>query len=150
MSTGSKNFKERTPWPIWLWLFLLFLAASLALAFWAALGTRWGAVTGLVQLLLLLFASTRTPLEIEVSEEGLRVGPAHIEHRYLGIVEVLSEEQMRQWRGPLADPAAFVALRFWVATGVKVEVKDPKDPVPYWLISSKKAQPLMAALLKQG
>lgn len=107
-------------------------------------------MTGLVQLLLLLFASARTPLEIEVNERELRVGPARIEHRYLGIVEVLSEEQMRQWRGPLADPAAFMALRFWVATGVKVEVKDPKDPVPYWLISSKKAQPLMAALLKQG
>ena len=146
MSKSSRKFKERTPWPIWLWAFLLFLAATLALAFWAALGTRWGEIIGLIQLLGLLLISQRTPLEIEVSEAELRVGSAHIARRFLGKVESLNAEQMRQWRGPLADPAAFMALRFWIATGVKIELNDPKDPTPYWLFSSKKAQPLLAAL----
>ncbi len=146
MSQSSKEFRERSPWPIWLWSFLLFLAATLALAFWAALGTRWGEITGLVQLLGLLLISQRSPLEIEVSEEELRVGSAHIPRRFLGKVESLNAEQMRQARGPLADPAAFIALRFWIATGMKIEINDPKDPTPYWLFSSKKAQPLLAAL----
>ena len=146
MSKNSKIFRERSPWPFWLWSFLLFLAATLALAFYAALGTRWGELTGLIQLLGLLFISQRTPLEIQVSEGELRVGSAHIERRFLGLVEALNAEQMRQWRGPLADPAAFMALRFWIATGVKIEINDSKDPTPYWLISSKKAQPLLAAL----
>ena len=146
MSQSSKEFKERTPWPIWLWSFLLFLAATLALAFWAALGTRWGEIIGLIQLFGLLLISQRTPLAIEVSEGELRVGSAHIPRRFLGKVESLNAEQMRQWRGPLADPAAFMALRFWIATGVKIELNDPNDPTPYWLFSSKKAQPLLAAL----
>lgn len=149
MAESSKTFKERTPWPIWLWAFLLFLAATLALAFWAALGTRWGEITGLIQLLGLLLISQRTPLEIEVSEKELRVGSAHIERGFLGKIEPLNAEQMRQWRGPLADPAAFMALRFWISTGIKIEINDVKDPTPYWLISSKKAQPLMAALSKK-
>jgi Protein of unknown function (DUF3093) len=146
MSKHAEIFKERSPWPIWLWLFLLFLATTLALAFWAALGTRWGWITMLVQFVGLLFLSQRTVLTIEVTAEQLQVGRAHIDRKYLGAITVLSAEEMRQWRGPLSDPAGFMALRFWIARGVKVEINDPKDPTPYWLISSKKAQPLAAAL----
>jgi hypothetical protein len=149
MSTIAPKFREHSPWPIWLWLFLLFLAASLALAFWAALGNRWGAITGLVQVLGLLALSQRSALMIEVSDTQLRVGSARIERKFLGSVEALSSDQMRQWRGPLSDPASFMALRFWIPTGVKIEIKDPKDPTPYWLISSKKAQPLLAALSEE-
>jgi hypothetical protein len=43
-----------------------------------------------------------------------------------------------------------MALRFWISRGVKIEIKDPKDATPYWLISSKKAQPLADALLARG
>jgi hypothetical protein len=32
--------------------------------------------------------------------------------------------------------------------GVKVEVKDANDPVPYWLISSKHAEKLVSAINK--
>lgn len=146
----SANFKERTPWPIWLWLFLLFLSTSLALAFWAALGTRWGWITELIQLLGLIYLSQSTLLEIEVRGEELIVNEAHIELKYLGKIEPLSADEMRQWRGPLSDPASYMALRFWISTGVKIELKDPNDRTPYWLLSSKKAQPLAAALSQIG
>ena len=139
-------FKERSPWPIWLWLFLAFLAASLALAIWAALGTRWGWITALVQLLALLFLSQKSALHVEVSDKFLNVGKAQIERKFLGKIEVLSADEMRRWRGPLSDPASYMALRFWIPTGVKIEINDPNDPTPYWLVSSKKAQPLAAAL----
>ena len=144
-----KNFTERSPLPIWLWLFLLFLAATLALAFWAALGNRWGAITGLVELLLLFYTSQRSTLEIEVTPEEFRVGSAHIERKFLGEIQALSPEEMRKWRGPLSDPACYMALRFWIPGGVKIAINDPKDKTPYWLISSKKAQPLVAALLER-
>ena len=143
----EKTFNERSPWPIWLWLLLLFLSASLALAVWAALGTRWGAITMLVQLLGFIYLSQSTVLAVEVTVDQLQVGRASIDRTFLGKIEVLSSEQMRQFRGPLADPAGYMALRFWIATGVKIEITDPNDPTPYWLVSSKKAQPLMAALL---
>jgi len=142
----NSSFKERSPWPIWLWLFLLFLAASLALAFWAALGTRWGWITMLIEFLGLLFISQRSALTIEVTDAELRVGEAKIERKFLGVVEILSAEEMRKWRGPLSDPASYMALRFWIPAGVKIEINDPADPTPYWLVSSKKAQPLAAAL----
>ncbi|MEJ0014508.1 MAG: DUF3093 domain-containing protein [Actinomycetota bacterium] len=145
--SSNTNYKERVPWPIWLWLFLLFLAASLALAFWAALGTRWAAITMLLQLLGLLYLSQSSLLVIEVTDKELKVGNAHIDRQYLGTIEVLTPDQMRQWRGPLSDPAGFMELRFWISRGVKIEIKDPSDSTPYWLVSSKKAQPLADALL---
>ncbi len=146
MSKRPVVFRERTPWPIWLWLFLLFLAATLSLACWAALGTRWGWITMLTASFGLIYLSQSTVLTIEVTEELFRVGSAHIDRKFLGAVTELSAQEMRQWRGPLSDPACYMALRFWIARGVKIEIHDPKDPTPYWLISSKKAQPLTAAL----
>ena len=101
----------------------------------------------LAQLLGLIYLSQITVLEVEVTVDQLRVGRASIHRKFLGNIEVLSSEQMRQLRGPLADPAGYMALRFWIATGVKIEINDQNDPTPYWLVSSKKAQPLMAALL---
>ena len=101
----------------------------------------------LLQVLGLLYLSQSTLLIIEVSDKQLNVGKAHIDRKYLGAIEVLTSEQMREWRGPLSDPAGFMELRFWISCGVKIEIKDPKDPTPYWLISSKKAQPLADALL---
>ena len=100
----------------------------------------------IVQFIGLLVLSQRTILTVEVTNEQLKVGSAHIDRKYLGTITALTAEQMRQLRGPLSDPAGYMALRFWLSRGVKVEINDPNDPTPYWLISSKKAQPLAAAL----
>jgi len=54
--------------------------------------------------------------------------------------------QFLRLRGPDADPAAFNASRYWVKTGVKVELKDKADPTPYWLISSRKPKALAKCL----
>jgi hypothetical protein len=37
-------------------------------------------------------------------------------------------------------------LDFWVTTGVKIEIKDPADPTPYWLVSAEEAAALATAL----
>jgi hypothetical protein len=51
-------------------------------------------------------------------------------------------------RGRDADPAAFLALRFWQPHGVRIDIKDDRDPTPYWLVSSKKSQELAQRLKK--
>ena len=66
--------------------------------------------------------------------------------KYIKKVVLLERDQFLKIRGAQADPAAFNATRFWVTTGVKVEIKDRKDPTPYWLISSRKAKYLSKAL----
>lgn len=144
----SPSFKERTPWPIWLWLFLLFLAGSLSLAIWAALGNSWALISTLVQFLGLLYLSQSTVLAISVDEDSLHVGNATLERRYITALTPLSASEMAKIRGPLANPSAYLALRFWISTGVKIEFSDPHDQTPYWLVSSKKAHQLADALMK--
>ena len=152
MSTSAHNspvvFKERASWPIWLWAFLLFLSGSLSIAIWAALGNTWAEVSMLTQLVGLLFLSQSTPLEIEVTADLLRVGPARIERKYISGVTSLTSEEMRILRGPKINTAAYMQIRFWISTGVKITISDPQDPTPYWLVSSKKAPQLAGALNK--
>ena len=152
MSTSAHNspvvFKERASWPIWLWVFLLFLSGSLSIAIWAALGNTWAEVSMLTQLVGLLFLSQSTPLEIEVTADLLRVGPARIERKYISGVTSLTSEEMRILRGPKINTAAYMQIRFWISTGVKITISDPQDPTPYWLVSSKKARQLAGALNK--
>ena len=142
----SQNFKEKIAWPFWLWLFLLFLAASLALAFWAALGNLWAALSMIVQLLGLLLLSRKSLLEVSVEGDWLHVGRAKIDRTFIVQTTDLDSVAMRALRGPRADPASYVQIRFWIPAGIKIEISDPEDSTPYWLVSSKKAQLLAAAL----
>ena len=143
----SQKLHWRDPWPFWLWLFLLFLAASLSLAVEAALGNFAAIAVSVIQLLLLIWASLSTPLRIEVSDEKIRVGRAVIERRFIAAVRELDSKEMALTRGRDADPRCWMALRFWVGTGVKIEINDPKDPTPYWLVSTKKAAAVATALM---
>ena len=83
---------------------------------------------------------------IEVVDGELRIKRAHIPLKYLGDTEVIFKENFGYERTRGADPAAFFAITFWISKGLKVAVKDDRDPTPYWLISTKRATELAAAI----
>ena len=132
--------------PIWLLAFIFFLLGSLALSIWAAFDNRAGLIALILALTALPFINHATLMKISVSSTELRVGRAHIELAYLGPAQVLTIDQMRLTRGRDADPAAYLALRFWQPRGVKIEINDARDLTPYWLISSKNPKGLVEAL----
>jgi hypothetical protein len=45
-----------------------------------------------------------------------------------------------------ADARAHLVLKPYIATAVEIELDDPDDAVPYWLVSSRKPALLAAAL----
>jgi len=139
-------YQETVRPPIWVLAFLFFLLGSVALSIWAAFDNR----AGLIALILAIAAppviNNAMLLRISVDTKELRVGPAHIERQYLGEAVSLTIDQMRLTRGRDADPAAYLALRFWQPRGVKIGVQDGRDATPYWLISSRKANDLAQAL----
>lgn len=49
--------------------------------------------------------------------------------------------------GRQLDPAAYVVHRAWVGPMVLLVLDDPDDPTPYWLISSRRPDRVLAALL---
>ncbi|MDX6354043.1 MAG: hypothetical protein QOF98_946, partial [Streptomyces sp.] len=50
------------------------------------------------------------------------------------------------WRQYKADPRAFMLLRSYVPTALKVTVIDPTDPTPYLYLSTRTPQRLAEAL----
>jgi len=140
-------FFERCGWTIQLWLFLIFMAASLTLAVWAALGDFWAGGTLLGQLLLLLVLRCRSRLLVRVNDHWLFVGKAKIERRFITSASPLGRNALQKRLGPDADPAAYLATRFWIHTGVLIQIDDPQDRTPYWIVSSKKPSLLTEALL---
>jgi hypothetical protein len=101
---------------------------------------------------LLVAAGTLTALVatapvIEVAGGRLRAGKAQVAVDLLGEVTTMDDaEAMRTALGPALDARAFVCLRAWARTGVQVELKDPLDPTPYWLLSTRRPRELAAAL----
>lgn len=87
-----------------------------------------------------------TAPRIQVSETSLSVGKASIPLEFIGEVVVYAgPEATAQLRTKL-DARAWLMIRGWVHTLVKVEVVDPRDPTPYWLLSSRRPQALADAI----
>ena len=83
---------------------------------------------------------------IKVDETTLQVGNACIARKYLGEVRAVSSEESFSERGPKLNARAFTKFQPSVKTLVKVEVKDPNDPTPYWLFSSRRGAEIVDRL----
>lgn len=144
----SLPYSEVLTPPIWLLAFVLFLFSSIALSVWAALGDNAGLATFIALCVALVIIRNKVAMKIQILQGKLHIGQAHIDLKYIGEVRALSIDEMRLTRGRDADTAAFLALRFWQPRGVKIEIKDERDPTPYWLVSSKNSEKLAKALKK--
>ena len=135
--------------PIWVLAFIYFMFLSLVIAIWAALDTTATIVALAIATLAIPFIARSLTSRILIDQNELRIDKAHIELKYLGKVTVLDSSAMRLLRTRDADPAAFLAIKFWSSKGIKIEVNDPRDSTPYWLITSKRGEKLAASLTKQ-
>lgn len=124
----------------------MFHASTLLALLVAGLGP-WAVVIGAVVVaitvaVLVSYGSAR----IVVSGDDLVAGRARIPLRLLAAPRALDAEQTRARTGPLADARAYLFLRPYVAQSVVVEVTDPRDPAPYWLLSTRRPDRLAEAL----
>jgi hypothetical protein len=85
-------------------------------------------------------------LAIRADRAGLEVGSAHLDAAHIGTVTPLDRAAFRASLGPDADARAWLRTRPYVDGGVRVDVNDPSDPVPYWLVSCRRPDALAAAL----
>ena len=141
-------FREVIRPPLWVLAFIYFLFLSLVIAIWAALDNRSALISWIAATLGIIAIAIRWRTEITVDDKELRIGGAHIELKYLKEVSALSAQEMRLMRTRDADPAAFLALAFWIPAGVKIVLNDHRDSVPYWLISVRKSEELTRTLYR--
>ncbi|TAL23797.1 MAG: DUF3093 domain-containing protein [Frankiales bacterium] len=83
---------------------------------------------------------------VAVVDGVLHVPGARIPVDALGGVTPLDRDATRQVRGPLAEPLAFVTTRPWLPASVRLQVEDPDDDTPYWLVGTRRPQELAAAV----
>jgi hypothetical protein len=140
------KFREVIRPPLWLMAFIYFLALSLGIAIWAAMTTMIAAVVMALLTAVTILIYFTSSLVIEVDDRELRVGKAHIDKKFCGEVIVLTPKQMSLQRTREADPAAYLAIRFWTSHGVKIVIIDGRDQTPYWLVTSKRGDALTKAL----
>jgi hypothetical protein len=94
---------------------------------------------------LITVLALNTPV-ISLDDEWLRAGRARIRRELVGVAIALNADDMRAARGRSLDARAYLCIRGWLPLGVKVMLRDPDDPTPYWLISSRRPERLVSAL----
>ena len=143
---GGVFFSERltVPW-VW-WLLAVLFAVSVLFAVGLYVGPVWGVGVAVASLLVAagIFASAAVAISVDAQE--IRVGRAVIEHRYIGGARALDAVETRSRSDLRADARAHLVLRPYVSTAVEITLDDPADPVPYWLISTRRPTELAAAL----
>lgn len=142
----GKTYFEQISWGIWNWLFISILCASIYLAIWAPLGNTPALIFTLISIFGFYYLSLKMQTTTFIEGNYLYVNNAKIDLKYIRSATALNENEFKKAAGVDADPAAFIALNFWIKTGVKVELNDKNDPTPYWLISSKRASELAKLL----
>ena len=140
------RYRERLSVPVLWWLLAAGFALSLLVGIGAYLGPVWGIGAAAASLLIACGLFVRAAVLIVVDSQAIRIGRAEIEHRYIVGCRPLDSEATRRRAGVEADARAHLVLRPYIATAVEITLADPADPVPYWLISSRRPDGLAAAL----
>ncbi len=141
----ESTYRERL-WPA-LWVFLatalvipasllVFLPISLPVGALVAV-LLYGAVVA-----VLLF----TTATIEVTGTDLQAGRARMPRNVVSRAQAFEGAEATAERGVRLDARAWLLLRGWIPGVVRIELDDPSDPTPYWLVSSRNPAALARAL----
>ncbi|MER5292931.1 DUF3093 domain-containing protein [Streptomyces pharetrae] len=146
MQLSATSYDERltAPRSWWLISFLVGLSMALILLPFGTLPMLGGLVGGTA--VAAVAASSYGSLRIRVVGGSLIAGEAKIPVTALGEAHVLDPEEARAWRTYKADTRAFLLLRAYIPTALRVEVTDPEDPTPYLYLSTREPERLAAAI----
>jgi hypothetical protein len=141
------RFIQERLWPsLGQWVFAFIMTTSLGIAYGRAYGADLGIVVGIAATFVVIVGLVvNTPL-IQIDELNFRVGRARLPLQYVGKIQKLDEEQSRRARSTDANSNAHFQLRGGIKNTVIVEVTDAEDPHPYWQVSSRNPDELIAAL----
>jgi hypothetical protein len=143
-----RTYRERLYPPVPVFILVAGLAAIVGVAYGAAYGETWGwamgITLGLMGVAILIATSTR----LHVDDRVLRAGRARLPLAAIGGATALDADAMRQARRH-GDPRDYIVLRAWSSrTGVSVDISDPRDPHPRWIITSRHAERFTEAIRK--
>jgi hypothetical protein len=146
-----QRYRERLTAPPSWWALAALFAVAVGWAFYVAT-PAWVSAVALAVAAAVAFAVVASygSATIEVSAEGFRAGRARLPWSAVGEVRTLEGEDARRAAGVDADARAYLVLRGYCGGAVRVEVDDPADPTPYWLVSTRRPRSVAAAMRAEG
>ena len=87
-----------------------------------------------------------TAIRLQLDGTELRVGRAVLDLAYVSAVRGLDPEATTRRTGPEADARAHLVLRPYAKEAVELTLDDPADPVPYWVVSTRRPTQLADAI----
>ncbi|NNH71154.1 DUF3093 domain-containing protein [Nocardia uniformis] len=145
-------YRERLWVPLWWWPVAFAVTALLAAEIhMGAPGLRaWLPYVLLlpIPVWVLLWLSRH---RVEVTREGsaapeLRSDRAHLPATFVARAADVPASAKSAALGRQLDPAAYVQHRAWIGSMVLLVLDDPDDPTPYWLVSTRRPDKVIAAL----
>lgn len=100
-------------------------------------GTTLALVIGISLLVLLYLLSWSLASVIEISATELAVGSVRIPRKVISKVSEVPISAVFAERSTNLDSRAFTKFKIGVKGLVKIELQDPADPTPYWLIATR-------------
>jgi hypothetical protein len=146
-TSGTPRFDERLSVPLWWYL----PAVGVAVLLGAEVHMGYPGVRSWIgyAITIPLFLGAMVWLghvRVRVVDGELRAGEARLPLRFVGHVDVVPREHKQAALGPDLDPTAFLLHRAWIGPVVRIEVTDPDSDTPYWVVSSRDPDALVAAL----
>ncbi|SED05139.1 Protein of unknown function [Nocardioides exalbidus] len=143
------DYAERLTVPLRWWVQGMMLVASVWLAVLVATPDNeiiaWLVTAAAFAAMVTLFVRYGGA-RVSVDRTTFRAGRAQIALEYLGTATALDADGVRRQAGVDADARAYLLLRPYLKRGVMVEITDPADPAPYWLVSCRRPDLLVSAL----
>lgn len=141
------EYDETLRVPLRWWVQATMFLASIWLAFVVALpaAVAWAATGVLTVAVFSLFVGYGAA-RVRVADGVFHAGRASIPVSLLSDPTPLEREEAHLLAGRNADARAYHLLRPYLKRAVRVTVVDPADPVPYWLVATRRPDELVAAL----
>lgn len=147
-ATRQSTYRERLiPGPgLFAALFLLTPAVALVtIAFNRVIAIPIGLAVYAAVMIVLVVSS---PV-ISVTDGVLTAGRAKIPVSQLGQIDLLGSDALKRALGVEGDARDYLFIRGWIHTGVRIEIADPADPTPHWILTSRRPQALADAIRAQ-
>ena len=141
------SYSERL-WPTpWLFVATLLILPAVALAL-TPINVTVAIISAILAYLIVGAIMLLSVPKVAIVDGVFTAGPARIPVTMLGRVDELTDTELRVAIGPGCDARAHLLIRGWIHSGIRVEITDPADPAPYWVLTTRRPAELADAINK--
>jgi hypothetical protein len=141
------RYRERLHTPWWWYLGGVAVAALLGAEFAVAIPRWWTWILFVVLILMCVAVVWRLSSgRLVCTDTTLSAGDRTIALDVIDSAIGLTPGELRRLVGRHSNPLAFTFVRSWVGPGVQLVLRDNADTEPYWVVSTRHPDRLLAAL----